>query len=106
MHMNIQTMLLPHKHVRFGSSLIAIAGYLRELLYEPRTLDEVWAMIESNRTQYPIKPTFTQLVLAVDILFAIKQASSGPDGRVSLVVGKEVTKPAEDSEQSINGKES
>ncbi|WP_052156914.1 ABC-three component system middle component 6 [Pseudomonas aeruginosa] len=85
MHMNIQTMLLPHKHIRFCSSLVAIAGHLRQLIREPRTLDELWAMIESDRSNKIIRPTFTQLVLAVDILFAIKQAQPGIDGRISLI---------------------
>jgi hypothetical protein len=80
-------MLLPHKHVRFGSSLIAIAGFIREHLYEPRTLDELWALIDSNNQNRIIRPTFTQLVLAVDILFSIQEAKAGPDGRVSLVQG-------------------
>lgn len=85
MPMNIQTMLLPHKHVRFGSSLIAIAGSLRQHLQEPRTLDELWALIASEEKSTAIRPTFTQVVLAVDILFSIRQAITSADGRIFLV---------------------
>lgn len=84
MLMNIQTMLLPHKHVRFSSSLLAIAGYVRELLSEPHTLDEIWTILESKRSHSPIKPSFTQLILAVDLLFAIRQAQSDAEGRISI----------------------
>lgn len=81
-------MILPHKHVRFASSLIAIAGFIRSHLHEPRTLDELWALVDKERNFEHIRPTFTQLVLAVDILFAIQQATSDSEGRVIL---KDVT---------------
>jgi hypothetical protein len=80
--MNIQAALLPHKHVKFSASLIAVAGYVRGYLSEPRTVDELWSLIESNKQHTKIKPTFTQLVLAVDILFAIQQVTANSDGRI------------------------
>lgn len=82
--MNIQTMLLPHKHVRFSKSLLAIAGYIRTMLVEPHTLDELWTVCESRRHNGLINPSFTQLILAVDILFAIKQAETDADGRIFI----------------------
>lgn len=78
-------MLLPHKHVRFGSSLIAIAGFARDFLHEPRSIDELWAMLDSDERKNLINPTFTQLVLAVDILFSIGVAASAADGRITLI---------------------
>ncbi|WP_419805715.1 ABC-three component system middle component 6 [Terriglobus sp.] len=82
MPMNIQTAILPHKHVRFSESLIAIAGLLRQRLSEPRTLDELWATVESEGNGWPSKPSFTQVVLAVDVLFSIGQIRNAPGGRV------------------------
>ena len=78
-------MLLPHKHVRFGSSLIAIAGFARDFLHEPRSIDELWALLDSDVRKNLINPTFTQLVLAIDILFSIGVAKSAADGRITLV---------------------
>lgn len=80
--MNIQAMLLPHKHVRFASSLLAVAGYIRSFLSEPRSIDELWTLISSDNEEKLIKPGFTQLILAVDILFALQVAESTPDGRI------------------------
>ena len=85
MPMNIQTALLPHKHVRFSESLIGLAGYIRSRLTEPRTLDELWAMLESDTTDWPSRPSFTQIILAVDVLFSIGQAQSAPGGRGSVI---------------------
>lgn len=84
--MNIQIMLLPHKHVQFSASLLAVAGFVREFLSEPCTLDELWEVIDNRRESSPIKPSFTQMILAVDILFAIKQAQSDEDGRIFRLV--------------------
>jgi hypothetical protein len=83
--MNIQTALLPHKHVPFSESLIGVAGFVRRRLIEPRSVDELWAMVESEATDWPSRPSFTQVILAVDVLFSIGQVRSAPDGRISAV---------------------
>ncbi|OTA19220.1 hypothetical protein Xbed_02617 [Xenorhabdus beddingii] len=77
-------MLLPHKHIRFANSLIAIAGYIRRFLDEPRSLDELWVLVNEDHDYALIKPSFTQLILAVDILFAIQIAESNPDGHIFI----------------------
>lgn len=51
MRMNIQTMLLPHKHIRFSNSLVAIAGYIRTIIDEPISVDELWSKIEQKKPQ-------------------------------------------------------
>lgn len=83
--MNIQTALLPHKHVRFCDSMLALAGFLRQLLEEPRNIDELWALMNRDNSGWPVRPNFTHLVLAVNILFAIGQVEEAPNGRVRLV---------------------
>lgn len=82
--MTIHNLLLPHKHVRFCDSLLALAGHLRRLLGEPRTVDELWALLDRDEPGWPAKPTFTQLVLAITLLFAISQITSSGDGRIRL----------------------
>lgn len=89
MRMNIQTMLLPHKHIRFSSSLVAIAGYILTIIDEPVSLDELWLKIEQKRAIDSIKPSFTQYIFALDILFCIKQIVVDEDGRIDLVVLKD-----------------
>ena len=83
--MIIQSALLPHKHVQFSESTLAIAGRVRQLVAEPRSVDELWSIINHNAQDGPRAPSFTQLVLAIDMLFAIKQIAATGDGRVFLV---------------------
>jgi hypothetical protein len=80
--MNIQTALLPHKHVRFSESTLALAGRIRMLLVQPRSVDELWSMVSHNADRWPSVSSFTQLVLALDVLYAIGQVNATVDGRV------------------------
>ena len=82
MLMNIQAMLLPHKHVRFSNSLIAIAGYIRSLIDGPVSIEELWIKIEQKNKSTIITPSFTQFILAVDILFCIKQITLDNENRI------------------------
>ncbi|WP_071944373.1 ABC-three component system middle component 6 [Halomonas aestuarii] len=84
MSMKIQAIISPHKHVRFSASLVGLAGAVRYLLDEPRTLDELWALIESDKLRLPHKPTFTQMVLSLDVLCALKVVDLDFEGRVFL----------------------
>ena len=80
--MIIQPALLPHKHVSFSESTLAVAGRIRQLITEPRSVDELWSLVSHNAEDWPHKPSFTQMVLAVDVLFAIKLIRVTTDGRV------------------------
>lgn len=84
MRMNTQTMLLPHKHVRFSNSLVAIAGYVRTIIDEPTSIDELWLKVEQRKNTELIKPSFTQFIFAIDILFCIKQIIVDEEGRINL----------------------
>jgi hypothetical protein len=80
-----QSALLPHKHVRFCESLLALAGHVRVLLNEPRTVDEIWSILDGGTSGWPTKPTFTYVLLSVDILFALGQVAPADDGRLHSV---------------------
>ena len=83
--MNPQLNLLPDQRVRFSESVLALAGWLRQYLSQPRSLDELWAIVDREDSGWHSRPTFTSLVLAVDMLFAIGQiASLGDDDRIRL----------------------
>lgn len=71
--MNIQAQLLPHKHIRFCESLIGLAGHIRQLLKTPRTVDDLYLILNSNNSTWLYKPTFEQLVSSIIVLFAIGQ---------------------------------
>lgn len=86
--MSIQNALLPHKHVRFCDSVLALSGYLRQLLVEPRTIDELWTLVDRDNSGWPARPSFNHVVLAIDVLFAIGQVRAGQDGRVQAVANR------------------
>lgn len=70
--MTILTSFMPNKHILFSDSLLAVAGLLRsKLMDKPLTLDELWLTIKHDHSI--ISPDFTEVVLAIDILYAIKQ---------------------------------
>lgn len=63
---------MPNKHIFFSDSLLAVAGLLRsKLIIKPLSLDELWLNIKHDDSL--IKPDFTEVVLAINILYAIKQ---------------------------------
>jgi hypothetical protein len=83
--MNIQTALLPHKHVRFCDSLLGLAGFIRGLLTEPRTVDELWALIDRENSGWLARPSFTHVVLAIHILFALKEVELTRSNRLRRI---------------------
>ena len=83
--MTIQAALIPHKHVRFCDSIVALAGFVRTLLSEPRTVDELWTIVAQENSGWLTKPPFEYLVYAINTLFALKQIEMiQDDGRIML----------------------
>jgi hypothetical protein len=80
--MNIRTALLPHKHISFSQSILGTAGMVRQFLTQPRTVDELLTLIRSDTAKWPAKPSFTEIILAVDLLYAIGEVVEAADGRV------------------------
>ena len=72
--------LLPDKHIRFGQSILALAGWVRDRLDSPRTLDELWSLL--RREPRLGEPPFDHLVFAVDLLYAIGQITLDDGGRI------------------------
>lgn len=83
--MNIPAQLLPHKHIRFCESLIGLAGYIRQLLNKPLTIDEVYTLLNSSDSVWLYKPSFEQVVSAVVILFAIGQISETDNNKLQVI---------------------
>ena len=61
----------PDKHVRFSSSIVALAGRIRQELSHPKTLDELHTILSRPDSGWLEKPTITQLALAATLLHAI-----------------------------------
>ncbi|HCI7193956.1 TPA: hypothetical protein NPQ93_003796 [Acinetobacter baumannii] len=65
--MKIQNALVPHKHVRFSNSLIGTAGYIRQFISQPTSVDGLWAKIEADNNSL-FQLNFTQFIFSLDIL--------------------------------------
>ena len=83
--MNIPAQLLPHKHIRFCESLIGLAGYIRQLLNNPLTIDELYLLLDNPDSTWLYKPSFEQVVSAVVILFAIGQISETDNNKLQVI---------------------
>lgn len=66
-------MLMPDKHIRFAESLLGLGSFVLDALTTPQAIDDLWGAYRKARKggHYPAPHTFENLVLAVDLLFAI-----------------------------------
>lgn len=66
-------MLMPDKHIRIAESLLGLSTFILEALTSPRTVDDLWAVLQQDMSNkaYPANQTFENLVLSLDVLFAL-----------------------------------
>lgn len=64
-------MLLPDKHITFAESLLGFGSYLLTKLSGPMTADQLWRNYEREAHNYPAYQTFDNMVLALNVLYAI-----------------------------------
>ncbi|MDO9204069.1 ABC-three component system middle component 6 [Methylotenera sp.] len=65
-------MLLPDKHISFAESLLGLGHFVLESLQTPITIDNLWRNFEKIQgLEYPAYHSFDNLVLAVDVLYAL-----------------------------------
>jgi hypothetical protein len=79
---NLALAVSPHEHLAFADSLLGLAGWVRAQLDEPRTLDELFAMLSRDDSGWPRRPSFEQVALAVTLLAAIRAVRLGNEDRV------------------------
>lgn len=88
--MSSQFVLTPSKHVRFDRSLLYIAGIVKQKLEDKaKTIDVIYYLLEK---EFPgkdkIAPSFTEIVFAVDLLYALSQVELSNHGKVRLIKNK------------------
>lgn len=81
-------MLLPDKHIKMSESLLGLGAFLIELLRQPQTVDTIWFEYRKARESgaYFAHHTFENVVLALDVLFAIKAINLSDDGLIEKCV--------------------
>lgn len=82
MSLKIRSALLPHKHVRFNSSVVGLAGHIRAGLTGPKSLDDLWLELSSEDSAWSGRPTFESIVLAVNVLFAVGEVTLCSNGSI------------------------
>lgn len=83
--MNIQSNLLPHKHLRFSDSILGIGGLIKSVLKEPMTVDEIWSVIHKNSQQWPGRISYTNMVMGIYVLFTIGHLELLENGRLRVI---------------------
>jgi hypothetical protein len=84
--MSTRTALLPHKHVRFSDSTLGVAGKLRSMLEQPRSIDELQVLLEHARRQgWPGRATLNDVIAALSVLYALGLVEMCIEGRVRNV---------------------
>lgn len=76
-------MVLPDKHIGFAESLIGLGSFILQDLINPKDVDLLWKSFEKVRgNEFPAFHSFDNLVLAVDMLFAIGAVELLDDGKL------------------------
>lgn len=77
-------MVLPDKHIRFSESLLGLGALVLESLNVPKNIDALWDELRSRMgdNEFPARHSFDNLVLAVDILFAVGAITLNRSGRL------------------------
>jgi len=80
-------MIFPEKHLSLYESLIGLSSYILITLKEKEMdLDAIWETYRkfNDTKKYPAKHNFDDVVLAIDILFALKKINVNKNGILSL----------------------
>lgn len=76
---------MPDKHIGFAESLIGLGAFILENLKIAKDIDAIWKLYESVRGKdYPAFHSFDNLILTVDMLFAIGALHLQEDGKLTL----------------------
>lgn len=77
-------MLMPDKHIRLAESLIGLGSFVLDALSMPKTMDDIWRTLQAQVAQgaYPARHSFENLVLAIDLLYALGAVTMSDSGAI------------------------
>lgn len=82
-------MLLPDKHIGFAESLIGLGSFILDDLRNAKDVDTLWKSFEKVRGNvFPAYHSFDNLVLAVDVLFAMGAIELQSNGKLMRCRGE------------------
>jgi hypothetical protein len=82
-------MLMPDKHIGFAESLIGLGSFVLDNLKTPKDIDLLWKLFENARgKEFPAFHSFDNLLLAVDMLFAINAVHMLDNGKLERCFGE------------------
>lgn len=77
-------MVLPDKHIGFSESLLGLGSFVLDTLSSPKNIDALWQDLKTSQTidNMFTSHNFENLVLSVDILFAIGLVTINDNGHL------------------------
>lgn len=77
-------MLLPNKHLKIYESLIFLSGLIVKNLEKPKTIEDIWGIIDKMNNQkvrkYDTIYSFEKVVKAIDVLYCLDLITLKEDG--------------------------
>jgi hypothetical protein len=77
---------VPDKHVKFSESILALAGWARQELVSPMTLDGLWSRLQQQKSKHPWlkEANFERLTYAVLMLYSICEVELLEEDRIQI----------------------
>lgn len=77
-------MILPSKHIRLHECILGVGAVVLELLSKPMDIDEIREAIDASarKGKIPARPSFENIILAINILYAMGAISADADGNI------------------------
>jgi hypothetical protein len=84
-------LVFPDKHIRFSESLLGLGSMILSSLTSPKHVDNLWQELRNTQNDSGLfcNHNFENLVLAIDILFAMGMLKMTPGGFLQVT---EITK--------------
>ncbi len=80
---NLRLAVAPHDHVRFSDSVVGLAGKIRGMILEPKSLDELKYLLDRSDSGWPGQVDFEKITLAVFCYMQLAPQSSSENDRVA-----------------------
>lgn len=81
-------MLLPEKHINLSESLWGLGGVILKILEKPKYLDDLLNDYQKidNSKYFPASHSINEVILALDLLFAIGAITKNEKGELAYAV--------------------